>query len=239
MSNSEKLSEIQKEQVHGGQGLTIDSEKQENELKKAVESILKSLNEKFPFLEIKIESSINLKEIVEKLKQKFPEEEWIYTFESSNIKPDGGILFIKNFQEDIFLPILISEAKKQGTNDKIKEITGKTQACGNAIERLGKNVIGLRTWLKDEKIFPFVCFGYGWDFNSKSTILDRVVTIAEYGELNKIYLMDTEHTKRGCFYFKEEKWSIEEMKKVLLNISQRAIFYYFSKYGEDSFRKEK
>ena len=33
----------------------------------------------------------------------------------------------------------------------------------NAIERLGKNVIGFRTALLNEAIFPFVCFGDGCD----------------------------------------------------------------------------
>jgi hypothetical protein len=35
--------------------------------------------------------------------------------------------------------------KKQGTNDRVITMTGKKQASGNAIERLGKNVIGFRT----------------------------------------------------------------------------------------------
>ena len=41
--------------------------------------------------------------------------------------------------------ILISEVKSQGTNDA-REKEGKSkQAMGNAIERLGKNMIGFRT----------------------------------------------------------------------------------------------
>ena len=78
-------------------------------------------------------------------------------------------------------PILISEAKNQGTNDlRLQEGLTK-QAKGNAIERLGKNVIGLRTALMRESIFPFVCFGYGCDFAPDSSILDRVTTIAMFG----------------------------------------------------------
>ena len=84
-------------------------------------------------------------------------------------------------------PILITEVKNQGTNAlRIKEGL-KEQARGNAIERLGKNVIGLRTALSSESIFPFVCFGFGCDFSSLFSILDSVVTIAMFGMLNKTY----------------------------------------------------
>jgi type II restriction enzyme len=60
------------------------------------------------------------------------------------MKPDGGIMFIVD-KNNIKYPILITEMKKQGTNDEVIAMTGKAQASGNAIERLGKNVIGLRT----------------------------------------------------------------------------------------------
>ncbi len=42
--------------------------------------------------------------------------------------------------------------------------------------------------MRSETIFPFVCFGYGCDFVDKSSIRDRVSTIAMFGELNKTYL---------------------------------------------------
>jgi hypothetical protein len=45
------------------------------------------------------------------------------------------------------------------------------QAKGNAIERLGKNVIGFRTALLHESIFPFVCFGGGCDFAPDSSLV--------------------------------------------------------------------
>lgn len=61
------------------------------------------------------------------------------------------------------------------------------QAKGNAIERLGKNVIGFRAALLKEAIFPFVCFGDGCDFADDSSIVDRVKTIAMFGTLNEIH----------------------------------------------------
>jgi type II restriction enzyme len=114
-------------------------------------------------------------------------------------------------------------------------MTGKKQASGNAIERLGKNVIGFRTWMMNEEIFPFICFGWGWDFNSKCTIRDRVVTIAQFGQLNKTYLFNTKKTNRGSFYFDDLPLTNDKMLDVMLDIAKRSIHYYFSKYGEENF----
>ena len=140
---------------------------------------------------------------------------------------------------DITYPILIAEVKNQGTNDlRLKEGLSK-QSRGNAIERLGKNVIGLRAALLRESIFPFVCFGYGCDFEESSSILDRVSTIAMFGRLNTTYLHNEESGKinRGSFYFRENKWEVREMADVMADIAIRSVQYYFSKYKEKSFRR--
>jgi len=62
------------------------------------------------------------------------------------MRPDGGILYIVTKDEQKY-PILITEMKNQGTNDLRLKEGKKKQAKGNAIERLGKNVIGFRTAL--------------------------------------------------------------------------------------------
>jgi type II restriction enzyme len=85
------------------------------------------------------------------------------------MRPDGGILHFVSKDQKTSYPILITEVKNQGTNDiRATEGTPK-QAKGNAIERLGKNVIGFRTALLHEAIFPFVCFGDGCDFAPDSS----------------------------------------------------------------------
>ena len=150
------------------------------------------------------------------------------------MKPDGGFLYLLDKNSNKY-PILIVEMKKQGTNDEVIATKGKKQASGNAIERLGKNVIGLRTWMKNESIFPFVCFGYGWDFKPESTILDRVGTIAEFGELNTTNLHDTEHTKRGSFYFNQHPLTKKEISAILNEIAVNSVYYYFSKYSREKF----
>jgi len=111
------------------------------------------------------------------------------------------------------------------------------QAKGNAIERLGKNLIGLRTALMRENIFPFVCFGYGCDFEKTSSILDRVTTMAMFGNLNKIYLLNDGGGRfnRGSFFFRPEPWTVDEMTTIMKDIAERSIYYYFTKYGKDRF----
>lgn len=182
----------------------------------------------------------HLKYIVDNLRKKFSDEEFFYYFDTSSIKPDGGFLSILDEDGNKY-PILISEVKNQGTNDLRVQEGLKKQAKGNAIERLGKNVIGLRASLMHEAIFPFVCFGYGCDFGDGSSILDRVVTIAMFGKLNTTYLHnlgDGGSFNRGSFYFREPKWSVEEMFSILIDIAERSVFYYYSKYGKDHFMKQ-
>ena len=113
------------------------------------------------------------------------------------------------------------------------------KAKGNAIERLGKNVIGFRTALLNESIFPFVCFGDGCDFAQDSSILDRVITISMFGKLN-ISRIHNEGPNgifnRGSFYFREKLWTPNEMSKIMADIAEKSVYYYFSKYGEESFK---
>src|SRR3546814_2163987 len=63
--------------------------------------------------------------------------------EGSFIKPDGGILILKKEDDPSFQRIVLAvEMKRQGTNDQ-RALEGKgKQSQGNAIERLGKNLIG-------------------------------------------------------------------------------------------------
>ena len=63
--------------------------------------------------------------------------------------------------------------------------------------------------------------------------------MAMFGRLNKIYLHNEEGGKfnRGSFFFREEEWTVDEMFDVMKEIADRAVLYYFSKYGEDYFLK--
>ncbi|MEO5798505.1 MAG: EcoRI family type II restriction endonuclease [Gemmatimonadales bacterium] len=179
-----------------------------------------------------------LKNIVSELRQSYPDMDFHYHFENTSIRPDGGFLYIKGRPGDkLTYPILITEVKNQGTNDLRAQEGLAKQARGNAIERLGKNLVGLRTALMRETIFPFVCFGYGCDFEDTSSILDRVSTMAMFGKLNTTHLHNEEGGKfnRGSFYFRPEKWTVDEMAVVMRDIAERSVLYYFSKYREDHF----
>ena len=223
-----------------GTVINFTSKRQEAEIIQSLYQVVDYLDAKFgKKITLSYEKQWHLKDIVAELRRQYPEVEFHHHFDNSTIRPDGGILFVNNNRDDaLTCPILISEVKNQGTND-LRAAEGKPQqARGNAIERLGKNLIGLRTALMRESIFPFVCFGYGCDFEDTSSILDRVSTMAMFGQLNKTYLHNEEQGKfnRGSFYFRESRWNVEEMAAIMQDIAERSIFYYFSKYGAASFQ---
>jgi len=226
-------------ELRTGTVINVTSKKQETQVIQALHLVVEYLSEKFgKRIRLSHESQWYLKDIVSELRHTYPDTEMHYFFESSCMRPDGGILCMQGQESDpMSYPILIAEVKNQGTN-VLRLAEGKPkQAKGNAIERLGKNLIGFRTALMSESIFPFVCFGYGCDFAPNSSILDRVVTMAMFGQLNKTYLHNTEGGKfnRGSFYFRQEPWTVAEMSEVMKDIAERSILYYFSKYTEEHF----
>lgn len=208
----------------------------ESSLGLAVQETISRIEQNFN-VQLQHDGKLYLKDIVSDLADTFKNVDFFYNFETSFLKPDGGLLYICDTQNKKY-PILISEAKRQGTND-LREAEGlKKQAQGNAIERLGKNVTGLRIWMTSESIFPFVVFGEGVDFASESSILDRVSTVAMFAPLNKIELNgvgDEQTFKRGSFFFREQTWSVAEMVEIMYKISSDSIAYYFAKYGSERF----
>lgn len=213
------------------------SKKQENDLDRAVKTTAANLLNDFPGIKLSHKSNWLLSDVVGSLRESFADVDFHYYHETSSMRPDGGILSIVDADGKEH-PILIAEKKNQGTNDLRVSEGKKKQAKGNAIERLGKNVIGFRTALLKESIFPFVCFGDGCDFADDSSIIDRVVTIAMFGRLNTEYLHN-EHNdtfNRGTFYFRVDHWTEYEMATHCHSIAKKAIYYYFSKYDEASFK---
>lgn len=224
-----------------GTVINVSSKAQESDVVTALVRVVEYLAQKFnKSISIVHEKQWYLKDIVAELRLTYPEVDFHHHFDSSSIRPDGGILCIKGKPGDKFIyPILIVEVKNQGTNDLRPKEGLPKQAQGNAIERLGKNLIGLRAALMRESIFPFVCFGYGCDFDTTSSILDRVSTMAMFGKLNTTYLHNEESGKfnHGSFYFRCDKWSVGEMVAIMKDIAGRSVLYYFSKYKEAHFRQ--
>lgn len=209
------------------------SKRQETSLAKAVGRVGEALAEEFPSLSFGQEPQWSVSEVIESLKKTFPDVGFCDCFRTSSMRPDGGVMSILLGNGDR-LPVLISEKKNQGTNDIRARQGKKQQAKGNAIERLGKNVIGFRAALLRESIFPFVCFGDGCDFAEDSSIVDRVKTIAMFGTLNEIHLYNEGPGgafNRGSYFFRVQEWTEREMFDVSLEIARRSVLYYISKYG--------
>ncbi len=219
-----------------GTVINLTSKQQETELGHALQKVEARLRKHFR-LPLHHDKRWMLADIVASLKTDFPEVLFGPVREDTFMEPDGGILSIVDRDGGKHV-ILIVEVKNQGTNVERTAEGKPKQPKGNAIERLGKNVIGFRTAMLMEGIMPFVCFGYGCDFEKGSNILDRVVTMAMFGPLNKtcvLNLGDAGQFNRGSFYFQEPEWSGEKMAKVMYEVANRAIHYYMSKLGEAAF----
>lgn len=149
------------------------------------------------------------------------------TKDGSFIKPDGGILILKKTTDPGFQRIVLAvEMKRQGTNDQ-RALEGKAkQAQGNAIERLGKNLIGFRSALQYEKITPFVCFGWGVDFAPDCSILDRVITMNEFYPLNQTFVFKREGYAPVSMYFRTDEWGTAELFNIMKEIAETSVRNY-------------
>lgn len=219
--------------------INFTSGMQEKLMSKAVIEASEIITEKFG-LQLLHRKSVLLSEIISELQKTFPTVEFSEVFPRSSMNPDGGILSLVPESGSQLHPVLIAEKKNQGTND-LRALEGlKKQAMGNAIERLGKNFIGFRTMMLDEGIMPFVCFGDGHDFREESTLVDRVKTIAMFGRLNEISVVNLGEAgqfNRGSFYFRQEEWTQDEMRSIMVDVATRSVHYYLAKYGENAFKK--
>lgn len=195
----------------------------------ATHAVIDTLEYEYPDLVFEHKKTMLLSEIIAMISMQYPEYARSFgePLSTSFISPDGGFLFATNKKGERRL-VLISEVKRQGTNDARRKEGLPKQAQGNAIERLGKNLIGIRAMMKNEGIIPFVCFGSGYDFIPGSSILDRVLTMNEFFPLNQQYV------EKNCLpfepvtmLFRYEDWSIEEMAEKMHDIAVAAIEYKF------------
>lgn len=205
------------------------SKKMDRDIIIAVSAVMDTLKEEYPSLVFEHQKTMKLVDIIAMISRQYPEYANCFgvPLDTSFISPDGGFLFAKNKQGESRM-ILISEVKRQGTNDARQKEGLPIQAKGNAVERLGKNLIGIRAIFKNEGILPFVCFGSGYDFQPGSSILDRVLTMNEFFPLNEIFVeKDFMPFEPVSMLFRYENWSIEEMAERMYNIAVRAIEYKF------------
>lgn len=122
-------------ELRAGTVINVTSRAQEKDIDRALKSVVSQLQAFAPIALIH-NREWKLTKIVEHLKKHFADVDFQCHFESSAIRPDGGILkMVANDGEQF--PILIAEVKNQGTNDLRQKEGLPKQAKGNAIERLG------------------------------------------------------------------------------------------------------
>ena len=157
MSDSAKLSDTHTRDGGGRSMFNANAKQHERKLQESVLKIKSELESMYPELKFTYRKKLYLSEIVEKLGKTFtPESKKPY------VNPDGGLLFIEwNGTE---YPILISEAKKQGTNDVRLKKGLKIQSRANAIERAYKNALAFSQYNEKLDYNAYVIFACGCDF---------------------------------------------------------------------------
>jgi type II restriction enzyme len=142
--------------------------------------VIKQLEIDYPQLSFRYKSSIKKEEINERLKKIDPQLGQTLFVENSSIKPDGGIIEVKD-DNDEWRVILVSEAKRQGKDiENIKKgiLVGKEDnqdlmAAGNAIERSHKNISEIANYMLSESHFPYLLFLEGSNFLTENISIER------------------------------------------------------------------
>lgn len=237
MANSDQL----RKNTNQHKPKNTESSKDDKEIYAAMGDCIEYLNKRFvddlDGYQLNFKKAISFDEMISVIKAKELRSDFDTTFKKREIKPDGGIIWLEKI--DNSEPpriVLISEVKKQGTN-KAREKEGlKKQSQGNAIERLGKNLIGIKAMMNHERITPFVCFGWGCDFVEGYTkddyVMSKVSMLNEFYRLNKVYVQkrdgdsNANHFAPVSMFFREERWTQEEMFKILKEVGEDSIRYY-------------
>ena len=217
MSNSARLSETHTK-MGGGKAIFNESALQhERKLQESVLKIKSELESMYPELKFTHGKKLYLSEIVEKLGKTFtPASKKPY------VDPDGGLLFIEwNGTE---YPVLISEAKKQGSNDVRLKKGLKIQSRANAIERAYKNALAFSQYNEKLDYNPYVIFACGCDFDKDSSIIDRLWHLTRFEPMNtNLSLFNEDVTSvylKGHHYTEEPNfWTVDEIYEIMKEIA--------------------
>ena len=161
-------------------------------------SVIEILHAEYPKFSFRSRKNIKKEEINGALKKLDPELGLTLFVANSSIKPDGGIIEVKDDNNDWRI-ILVSEAKHQGKdieNIKNGKLVGKNNnqdlmAAGNAIERSHKNISEIANFMLNESHFPYVLFLEGSNFLTETISIERpdgrkVVLDYNSGMLNRL-----------------------------------------------------
>jgi len=213
MSNSERLRQTAAS-LGGGRGIfNEDALGHEVGLQESVSKLIPILQEEYPSVEFFWKKKITKREIATKVNPKVPYNPEV---EKSFVSPDGGVLFVKYKGEEY--PILISEAKKQGTNVIRLDEGLKKQSKGNAIERAFKNIDEFKLYCEDLDYFPYVIFACGCDFESGSSILDRLDAMTRYEPRNVNYVADL--PQKVTIYVQDEYFTANELFDKIYDVAK-------------------
>ncbi|MGL2812698.1 EcoRI family type II restriction endonuclease [Helicobacter pylori] len=160
--------------------------------------VMQKLENEFKNLSFRHRASITKEEINSVLQGLDDELGRTLFIQSSKIKPDGGIIEVKD-DDGNWRVILITEAKYQGKDiENIQKgiLVGKysnqdLMQAGNAIERAYKNIAEMANFMLKELHFPYILFLEGSNFLTQTISVKRpdgrVVTL-EYnsGVLNRL-----------------------------------------------------
>jgi len=216
MSNSERLRQTAAS-LGGGRGIfNEDALGHEVWLQESVSKLIPILQEEYPSVEFFWKKKITKREIATKVNPKVPYNPEV---EKSFVSPDGGVLFVKYKGEEY--PILISEAKKQGTNVIRLDEGLKKQSKGNAIERAFKNIDEFKLYCEDLDYFPYVIFACGCDFESGSSILDRLDAMTRYEPRNVNYVADL--PQKVTIYVQDEYFTANEMFDKIYDVAKTSL----------------
>jgi type II restriction enzyme len=160
--------------------------------------VIEQLQKEYPKLTFQYKTTIKKEEINKALKKIDKELGQTLFVSNSSIRPDGGVIEVKD-DDDNWRIVLVSEAKHQGKDiDNIKKgkLVGKANnqdlmAAGNAIERSHKNISEIANLMLSESHFPYVLFLEGSNFLTETISIKRPdgrIVKLEYnsGTLNRL-----------------------------------------------------
>lgn len=142
--------------------------------------VKQKLEQNYPNLVFRYRTSISKVEINQYLNALDNELGQTLFVENSSIKPDGGIIEVKDDLENWRI-VLVTEAKHQGKDiDNINQgkLVGKNNdqdlmAAGNAIERSHKNIAEIANFMLKESHFPYILFLEGSNFLTEDVTVKR------------------------------------------------------------------
>ncbi len=197
-NQSNRLTEQQKE-GHGVLSIFGEEAKTHDVLVGDISKrVITELKKEYPSLSFRYRTSISKSEINKALQAVDKELGQTLFVSDSNIKPDGGLIEVKDDNNE-WRVILVSEAKHQGKDIEniqrgIKVGVKNNQdfmVAGNAIERSHKNISEIANLMLKEAYFPYVLFLEGSNFLTENISVTRpngeTITINyNTGSLNRL-----------------------------------------------------